>query len=152
MRGFTGILEPVDAPVGTGGRSVHARNATAAGDEIGIGDTVAFLEALPQHVGLHPATEAKDFSHHFMPGDEALPLGELGTMTVPDVQIRTADVGTADADQNVVGTHVGKREFPEHHLFPGAQGNGGDPLHRSSSGRPSTGWRRPFGRSDDRAT
>src|SRR5579883_874073 len=111
------------------GGSGQASPARAAGDEVGEGDAVTLLERPAEGVGLAVAAERGDDAGHLVAGHSGRLL-ERRRLAPPDVEVRPADAGEGDLDQDLVRPRIGHRVFADLERHSWSMGNGNPSDHR----------------------
>src|SRR5262249_55444103 len=99
----------------------QARVAAAARIEVRVGDPVALLERPAQRVGLHPRAELRHAAGHLVAEDPAVLRQPQRRVAAPEVEVRAADVGERDADQDRVRLDVGHRHLADLEGLAGAE-------------------------------
>src|SRR6267378_534631 len=103
------------------GLVVETRVAAPARIEVRVGDAVAFLERAAQRVGLDARPEPGHAARHLVAEEPAVVGQAQRRIAAPEVQVRTADVGERDADQDRIGLDLRDRQLAELERLAGAE-------------------------------
>src|SRR5215510_12544431 len=101
----------------------QARVAAPARIEVGVGDAIALFERAAQRVGLHAPPELRDAPGHLVAEDPAVLRQPERRVAAPEVEVRAADVGERDADQDCVGLDVGHGDLADLERLAGTEEN-----------------------------
>src|SRR5207244_1234515 len=106
VRELRGAERPLD--LGRARRRLvgQARVAAPARIEVRVGDPIALFQRPPQGVGLHAGAESGHAARHLVAVDPAVLRQPQRRVAPPEVEVRAADVGERDADEDRVGLHV----------------------------------------------
>jgi hypothetical protein len=136
-----------------GGRiSVEAGVAATARIEVRVRDAVALLEGPAQRIGLHVLAQTGHLARHLVAEDPAI-LGQAQRrVATPEVQVRAAQVGKRDLDEDGVGLQLREVVLPDLERLARTEEHGGFPLRHGgdSSGFAVVGGIARFRVSDSR--
>src|SRR5882724_5531254 len=102
----------------------QARVAPPTRVEVRVGDPIAFPERTAQRVGLHARAEPGHAAGHLVAGDPAVLRQTQRRVAPPEVEVRAADVGERDADEDGVGLDVGQGHLTDLEGLAGPEEDG----------------------------